>query len=134
MTGKEFLNIFQLGNEITIKFTKYIEELEEQFEVNMLATVVSVEIEDEDILVITVDESKYSKINEKLEKPIWTNLNYQKTFSQLYMRKNIFKIYDSYEDSIKCFDIVNNDLINQYLLSNENISYTNWLENKVLNL
>lgn len=134
MTGKEFLNIFQLGNEITIKFTKYIEELEEQFEVNMLATVVSVEIEDEDILVITVDESKYSKINKKLEKPIWTNLNYQKTFSQLYMRKDILQIYDSYEDSIKCFDIVNNDLINQYLLSNENISYTNWLENKVLNL
>jgi hypothetical protein len=136
MTGKELLEDFNNGYKPIIVFTKTIENLEDQFEENMMAKIVNIEA-DNDLIKITVDESNYLKINKDFEQPVWIDKHiefYNKKYSELYERKNIYTFLDNMNELVN-FRIIENDenmLRKEYLDLNLDIDYTSWLEKSII--
>ena len=72
MTFKDILNLYVKGIHPTVKFTKEVEDLDTQFEKNMMAKIVkivelNVGLSDDHEYEIYLDESMFKKYNLNLE-------------------------------------------------------------------
>ena len=143
MTGKELLKMFEDGKKITIRFTETIEQIEGMFCENMMADVLSV-YRDGDELVLKVDQTKYYEMNKQFDNPCWYNKetkNYDlsyKDYCEQYNREVAMteEIYDNYEGDLYNIVVVENntkELYDEYLKETKNITYVEWLENKLIN-
>jgi hypothetical protein len=141
MTGKELKSLVDAGITPVIEFTDAVEEFELRYEKGMKAYVTKVSAPDEDEIEILAEEKDFSKYNKTLEKPIWRkeyNGEYIYKFSELPDKKfnGSETIYDMLNEDTYNFVVLEDDkrinLFKQYQSENINISYVQWLENKVL--
>jgi hypothetical protein len=143
MTGKELLKMFEDGKKITIRFTETIEQLEGMFQRNMVADVLSI-YKDGDELVLKVDQTKYYESNKQFDVPCWYNrdtgtynLSYEDYCKQSNSKVHMTEeVYDDYEGELYNFTVIEDDtkeLYEKYLKESENNTYIEWLENIILN-
>lgn len=134
MTGNELYELYKKGTKITVRFTALIEELPLQFEEGMFAVIENVILNDEEVL-ITVNEKDFN--NKNLEKACFKNGDTEefKRYSELFQRKETVSFYDDANHELANIEIISNlELVEEYIKSNEKISYVQWLENLVMQM
>jgi hypothetical protein len=142
MTGKELLKMFNDGKKITIRFTEDIEQLEGMFQRNMIADVLSV-YKDGDELVLKVDQTKYYESNKQFDVPCWHNRDtgaYNLSYEDYCKQYNneipmTEEVYDTYDGELYNFTVVEDDtkeLYEKYLNESKDKTYIQWLEDIVL--
>jgi hypothetical protein len=143
MIGKELLKMFEDGKKITIRFTETIEQIEGMFCENMVADVISM-YKDGDELILKVDQTKYYESNKQVDNPCWYNketkqydLPYE-DYCRQYDRKVHMteEVYDNFEGELYNFVVIEDDtkeLYEKYLKESEGKTYIEWLEDIVLN-
>lgn len=135
MTYDNLKQLIELGKRPLICFTEGIHNIDSQFEKDMLAEVIDIDMDiDGECCKITVSEEKYQEFNTNMERPIWydsTKGEYCKKFSEEDAREKICIIYDD-PNNIENFIIKdgNMDLFNEFLKSGES-SYVEWLEEQL---
>lgn len=142
MTGKELLKMFEDGKKITIRFTDTIEQLEGMFCENMMADVLNI-YRDGDELVLKVDQTKYYESNKQYDNSCWYNKetkNYDLPYEEYCKQYNkevsmTEEVYDNYDGEIYNMVVVEDntkELYERYLKELTDITYIEWLENIVL--
>lgn len=142
MTGKELVEMYKKRIPLTVKFNDNILDVEGQFEENMIADIVGINfstVDKDGCISVVFDESNYKKINLSLEKNECINENglYNLKWSQLYKRINNEVIYESYDDEIKDFDLIDGpykEVIDEYLSLKTDLNYIDWLHEKIYEL
>lgn len=98
MTGNELLERFNLGEKLTVRFTEEVENGcdDSQWEEGMLADVIDV-CEENNLISISVDSTKYIDFNKIKQKPIWFNAKtrkYDAARDEFLVNEEDYEIYD----------------------------------------
>lgn len=131
MTGQELIDLLKTGTKVIVRFTKYIEDLEGQFENGMLAEVIDAYIDTEfgDFVKIVVNEEDFATKNKNMEQQNWVE---DKRYSDFHKRENVVDFFDNLNEDLVNVEVVQmNSLVKEYLESKSSLSYTRWLEEKV---
>ena len=141
-TGKK-LREYCRGKAVPIIFGESIEQLEGRFERGMKAYITGISEPDiDDLITIKIEEREFTDFNKSIETPVWKNEKtevYDLKYSEWEYNKDWKgkdEIYDNEEVLSDNFTLLDNDkvkLYNQYLEEKQNnLTYIEWLENKVL--
>lgn len=123
-------------------FTENIEDLECQFERNMLAEITNIKKTNYDEYVICFNETNFVNYNKNLEIPDWYNSetdSYDLKFSQRYDRENELSLTFSSTSKLSYYFSLKKDtayleLIEDYEKSESELNYMDWLQEQVLML
>ena len=143
MTGQELFDLIKKGIKPVIKFNKEIEDLDLQFDEGHFARIIDVKLLDDEVEII-VSEKEYADYNKENEVPNWPsdnsvtgNVEYNLKYSDKHTRKEVISLYQMLTDEIYNFAIVEScyqELLDEYLSTNRELSYVEWLQEKVLEL
>ena len=143
LTGKKLLELYDKGIPIKVKFREAVLDLDLQFETNMIADIESIKKNRNGLYEIALNEHSYKKFNKSLEEPSCYNPDTD-TFSLKWSEKNervdIVNLYideDELDNEIDNFEVIDGpyvELIKEYGSQNTNLSYLDWLQEKVLEL
>lgn len=143
MKTNELMELVNNGKAIPIVFNETIEDIEGRYEKGMKAYVVSASKEYNDTtIVFKTEEREFADYNKSIEQPVWLNSKtgtYDLKWSELDQKTTNadYEIWEESNADIFNFTILDENkmgLFIQYKSENNQISYVQWLENKVLEL
>lgn len=141
MIGKE-LRDFCKGKIVAVVFNSGIENCECRFENNMKAYIIGVgEPDRDDVVPIVVEERDFAEYNKSIESSIWLNNEtgvFDLKYSDSYWGKDwngketIYVMEDDVDGYFSILDDNKINLFKEYQGENSDLTYVEWLENKIL--
>lgn len=142
MKGIEILNLLEKGVHPIVRFNEVVEDLELQFDRNQMGRIVNAFKNKYGEIEIAISEKEYGEYNKSIEQANWPSLkdfNASPTlrYSDEHTRKEIETLCYCENDEIHEFSIVEDcyqELLDEYLASKSDLSYLDWLQEKILEL
>lgn len=142
MKGIDILKLIEKGIHPIIKFNEEVEDLELQFDRNHMGRVINAFKNKFGEIEIVISEKEYNEYNKNIEQANWPskkdyNASPTLKYSDEHTRKEIETLCYCIDDEIKEFSLVEDcykELLDEYLSSNSELSYLDWLQEKILEL
>jgi len=140
MISNELMEIINTGKCVPVEMTKAVEDSEMRYGEGMRAYIIKAYEDNSGCIIFQTEEREFAEYNKSLEKPIWFNDKsgaYDLKWSELDQEVRDFD-YQIWQDekielySFKILDESRYNLFEQYKEEKSEISYIQWLEEKVL--
>lgn len=142
MKSKGIKELVDNGKIIPIEFTETVKDLEIRYDGGMKAYIVKAIQENEDTIIFKTEERDFAEYNKSIERPVWMNNKsgqFELKWSELEQKitEFDFEIWEATNEETFNFKLLNEEtyaLYLQYKSEESNLSYVQWLENKVIEL
>jgi len=142
MISNELMEIINIGKCVPVEMLKTIEDCEMRYEEGMRAYIVKANEDNGGCIIFQTEEREFAEYNKSVEKPIWFNSKsgtYDLKWSELepHISEYDLQIWQDVDTEIYSFKILDDSkfkLFQQYKKENSELTYVQWLEEKVFEL